>query len=48
MVDFENDTITIDNIITQSNGKLIISYKTKTKSSKRLFTTRASCKIYLA
>ena len=34
-VDFENDTITIDHTITQSNGKLIIRDKTKTKSSKR-------------
>ena len=34
-VDFENDTITINHTITQSNGKLIIRDKTKTKSSKR-------------
>ena len=34
-VDFEKDTITINHTITQSNGKLIIRDKTKTKSSKR-------------
>lgn len=34
-IDFENKTITINHTITQSNGKLIIRDKTKTKSSKR-------------
>lgn len=34
-IDFENKTITISHTITQSNGKLIIRDKTKTKSSKR-------------
>lgn len=34
-IDFENKTITINHIITQSNGKLIIKDRTKTKSSKR-------------
>lgn len=34
-VDFENKTITINHIVTQSNGKLIIKDRTKTKSSKR-------------
>ncbi len=35
VIEFENDTIRIDHTITQSNGKLIIRDKTKTKSSKR-------------
>ena len=34
-INFENKTITINHTITQSNGKLIIRDKTKTKSSKR-------------
>lgn len=34
-IDFEKKTITINHTITQSNGKLIIRDKTKTKSSKR-------------
>ena len=34
-IDFEKNTITLNHIITQSNRKLIIRYKTKTKSSKR-------------
>lgn len=34
-IDFKNRTITINHTITQSNGKLIIRDKTKTKSSKR-------------
>ena len=34
-IDFEKNTITINHTITQSNGKLIIRDKTKTKSSKR-------------
>ena len=46
-IDFEKDTITINHTITQSNGKLIIRDKTKTKSSKKNFTFRAYCKIFL-
>lgn len=34
-INCEKNTITLNHIITQSNRKLIIRYKTKTKSSKR-------------
>lgn len=46
-VDFENDTITIDHTITQSNGKLIIRDKTKTKSSKRTLPLEPIVKSFL-
>ena len=46
-VDFENDTITINHTITQSNGKLIIRDKTKTKSSKRSLPLEPIVKSFL-
>lgn len=46
-VDFENDTITINHTITQSNGKLIIRDKTKTKSSKRTLPLEPIVKSFL-
>lgn len=46
-VDFENDTITIDHTITQSNGKLIIRDKTKTKSSKKTLPLEPIVKSFL-
>lgn len=46
-VDFENDTITVDHTITQSNGKLIIRDKTKTKSSKRTLPLEPIVKSFL-
>lgn len=46
-IDFENDTITIDHTITQSNGKLIIRDKTKTKSSKRTLPLEPIVKSFL-
>ena len=46
-VDFENDTITINHTITQSNGKLIIRDKTKTKSSKRSLPLEPFVKSFL-
>ena len=46
-VDFENDTMTIDHTITQSNGKLIIRDKTKTKSSKRTLPLEPIVKSFL-
>ena len=46
-VDFENDTITIDHTFTQSNGKLIIRDKTKTKSSKRTLPLEPIVKSFL-
>ena len=46
-VDFENDTITINHTITQSNGKLIIRDKTKTKSSKRTLPLEPIIKAFL-
>ena len=46
-VDFENDTITINHTITQSNGKLIIRDKTKTKSSKRSLPLEPIVKFFL-
>lgn len=46
-VDFENDTITINHTITQSNGKLIIRDKTKTKSSKRTLPLEPIVKTFL-
>lgn len=46
-VDFEKDTITINHTITQSNGKLIIRDKTKTKSSKRTLPLEPIVKSFL-
>ena len=46
-VDFENDTITINHTITQSNGKLIIRDKTKIKSSKRSLPLEPIVKSFL-
>lgn len=46
-VDLEKDTITINHTITQSNGKLIIRDKTKTKSSKRTLPLEPIVKSFL-
>jgi integrase len=46
-VDFEKNTITINYTITQSNGKLIIRDKTKTKSSKRTLPLEPIVKSFL-
>lgn len=46
-IDFENKTITINHIITQSNGKLIIKDRTKTKSSKRTLPLEPIVKSFL-
>lgn len=46
-IDFEKDTITINHTITQSNGKLIIRDKTKTKSSKRTLPLEPIVKSFL-
>lgn len=46
-IDFENKTITINHIITQSNGKLIIRDRTKTKSSKRTLPLEPIVESYL-
>jgi len=46
-VDFEKNTITINYTITQSNGKLIIKDKTKTKSSKRTLPLEPIVKSFL-
>ena len=46
-IDFEKNTITINHTITQSNGKLIIRDKTKTKSSKRSLPLEPIVKSFL-
>lgn len=46
-IDFDKDTITINHTITQSNGKLIIRDKTKTKSSKRTLPLEPIVKSFL-
>ena len=46
-VDFENKTITINHIITQLNGKLVIRDRTKTKSSKRTLPLEPIVESYL-
>ena len=46
-VDLEKETITINHTITQSNGKLIIRDKTKTKSSKRTLPLEPIVKSFL-
>lgn len=46
-IDFEKDTITINHTITQSNGKLVIRDKTKTKSSKRTLPLEPIVKSFL-
>lgn len=46
-IDFEKNTITINHTITQSNGKLIIRDKTKTRSSKRSLPLEPIVKSFL-
>lgn len=46
-IDFENKTIVINHTITQSNGKLVIRDRTKTKSSRRILPLEPIVESYL-